>query len=52
MGFDPVSILIFLLVCLLIVIIAERFSPDPMLTWVVRAIVFVVVIIKLLGLIH
>ncbi len=43
-----VPLIILVLVALIIIWVAERFSPDPLITKIIQAIVFVVVLIVLL----
>lgn len=51
-----IPIIIVILVALIIIWIAERFSPDPLITRIVQAVVFVLVlvfvILKLAPLLH
>lgn len=46
-GFPVVPILITIGIAIIIWWAAERFSPDPLLTNIVKMIVFIVVLVKL-----
>ena len=49
-GIPLVPILITIGIAIIIWLVAERFSPDPLITRIVQIIVFLVVLIKLLSL--
>jgi len=43
-----VPVIVLIVIALIIVWVAERFSPDPLITQIVRVVVFAVVLIALL----